>query len=68
MDDNYKKRELDHFFGDVRKDIKEIKVQVTAINGKVKMITKVGLVLGAVVGTLLITNGSEVIHLFMAII
>ena len=68
MDENYKKRELDHFFGDVRKDIKEIKVQVTAINGKVKMITKVGLVLGAIVGTLLITNGSEVIHLFMAII
>lgn len=37
-------------------------------NGKVKMHTLVLSIVGAVVATLLITNGSELIHLFKVII
>lgn len=42
----------------------EIKNQVTYTNGQVKFHAKLLLVVGAVTGTLLITNGSELIQVF----
>lgn len=36
MDENYKKRELDHFFEDITERLERIETQTTATNGKVK--------------------------------
>ncbi len=68
MDDNYKKREIDNFMEHIKKELCEIKKLATATNGKVRNHTKVLLVVGAILGTLLTTNGSDLVRLFKAII
>lgn len=80
MEDNYSKRELDHYFEEIKthikdfreenqKDMAEINERVKITNGKVKLHTKILLIVGAVLATLLITNGDEkiikIINLFL---
>lgn len=75
----YSTRELDHYFKDIRDDISSIKdenlkahaglnANQKKTNGNVLMHTKILLVFGAVIATLLITNGSELIKIFHLII
>ena len=40
MSDEFTKRELEHFFKDIRDDIKDIKDQVTKTNGRVTALEK----------------------------
>ena len=40
MATNYNKRELDHYFKDIREDIQEIKLQTIKINGRVGALEK----------------------------
>ena len=68
MDDNYKKREIDVFVKHIKEKLDSIENLATNTNGKVRMHTKLFIGLGAVTGTLLVTNGSELIKIFKLII
>lgn len=65
---NYSKRELDHYFKDVRADLGEIKVQTTKTNGRVTKIEKALLIIGTATLVLMATNGSQLIGFIKGII
>lgn len=67
-DTPYSNRELDHFFKDFKAQLTRIEAQTTKTNGTVRWHTRVLLVVGAVIATLLVTNGSELISIFKLII
>ena len=79
METPYSKRELDHNFNEIKESLNELRAEnkeahealdanQKRTNGKLFIHTKILLVFGAVVATLLITNGSEMIKLFKLII
>ena len=68
IEENYNKRELDHYFKDIRTDISEIKAQTTKTNGRVNILEKALYIIGAVVGTLLVTSGSQLVTFLKGII
>ena len=65
---DYSKRELDHYFGDIRNDLKEIKLQTQKTNGRVSKHDKILLIVATAIGVLLVTNSSELLQLFKIII
>lgn len=65
---NYNKRELDHYFGDIRSDISEIKTQTQRTNGRVNKLERAMYIVAAVVATLLITSGSQLVAFIKGII
>jgi vacuolar-type H+-ATPase catalytic subunit A/Vma1 len=75
LKENYSKREIDEKERDTmerfdRQDkvLNQLLTQVTYTNGQVKLHAKVLLVVGSILATLLVTNGSELLTLFKAII
>jgi DNA-binding transcriptional regulator GbsR (MarR family) len=75
LKENYSKRELDEKEKDTtgrfdRQDkiLEKISAQVEYTNGQVKLHTKVLLIVGAVLATLLVTNSSELLSLFKILI
>lgn len=75
----YTNRELDHYFSDIKASLLRIEAENIAAhtkldenqkrtNGKVATHSKILLIVGATIATLLITNSSELIKLFSIII
>jgi len=66
--DNYSKRELDHYFSDLKQDMLDIKEQTIFTNGKVRLHSKILLVVGTAILMLLATSGSEFIQFIKLIL
>lgn len=76
---NYSKRELDAYFTHINEKIDEFRNEnntgmdllaekVTYTNGKVKLHTKILLIVGCVVGTMLVMSGSELVNFIKILI
>lgn len=59
-EDRYTTRELEHYFGDLKTDIAEIKTQTIKTNGRVTKLEKYLLIVGCVTGTLVLVKFPEV--------
>lgn len=79
LKNNYSKRELDHYFGEVHEKMTEFRTEnktgmdmldrkITYTNGTVRIHTKVLLVVGTAIVVLLATNGSELISFLKILI
>jgi hypothetical protein len=65
---NYSRRELEHYFKDMKDDVAEIKTQTQKTNGRVNKMEMRLYIIGAVVATLLITSGSQLLAFIKGII
>lgn len=72
---DYTKREVDTLVKDIYETLNRIELQTTKTNGSVARLTsradkteKILYVVGTIVGTLLLTNSSELISIFKLII
>ena len=64
----YANRELDEKFTDIRDALARIEGQTSKTNGRVTRLERNLLIIACVVGTLLLTNGSELLGFVMSII
>lgn len=68
MNDDYSKREIDHFVKDIKETLERIEIQTTKHNGRLSKVERILLILGTAVGVLLVTNGSQLLGFFKLII
>lgn len=66
-DRDYTKREIDHMFGDIKKDTTLIIAQTTRHNGRLTKVERILLIITCVTGTLLVVNGSKFLDFIKAL-
>lgn len=66
--DNYRKRELDFMFQEIKDQLNRIEDQTTAHNHRLSKVERYLLVVGCVSGTILVMNGSALFTFIKAII
>lgn len=67
-DTPYANREIDEKFTDIKDTLLRIEAQTTKTNGRVNKLERNLLIVACVVGTLLVTSGSEFVSFIMNIL
>lgn len=67
-DTPYQNREIDEKFTDIKDTLLRIEAQTTKTNGRVNKLERNLLIVACVVGTLLVTSGSEFVSFIMNIL
>lgn len=64
----YQNREIDEKFTDIKDTLGRIEEQTSKTNGRVTRLERNLLIVACVVGTLLVTNGSDLLSFILSII
>ena len=68
MEQDYSKREIDHFMKDITGQLSKILEQTTRHNGRLTRVERILLVMGTAIVVLMATSGSELVSFIMKIV
>lgn len=68
MENDYSKREIDHFVEDIQGKLDLILKQTTLHNGRLTRMERISLIFATALLVLLVTNGSELTQIFKLLI